>query len=279
MADDVELRDIDVGDGLTLHVASSGAGPALVLLHGFTGSGRSWDALRTAFEAARRVVTIDLPGHGESSSPRDAARYRLRRVADDIIRVLDALHVDRVSLLGYSLGGRAALRVALTHPGRLRALVLESCSPGIAAPEERTARERSDGELASMIEREGVVRFTGHWEQLPIWATQAALPDAVRARLRTGRLANSAVGLAGSLRGAGVAVEPDVSEQLPGLVTPTLLIAGALDDRYAGIAAAMAHVLPEARLEVVEGAGHAVHLERPDRFASLVGAFLDNFDR
>jgi 2-succinyl-6-hydroxy-2,4-cyclohexadiene-1-carboxylate synthase len=271
--------DVDVGDGLTLHVASSGAGRPLVLLHGFTGSGRSWDDLRRRLEPARQVITIDLPGHGASAAPRDPARYALPRLANDLVRVLDALQLDRAAVHGYSLGGRAALRLALAHPDRVSTLVLESCSPGISDPAERAARARDDAALADSIERDGVQAFVDRWERLPLWSSQAALPDAARARQRGVRLAGTATGLAASLRGAGVAAEPDAMGALHRLEVPTLVVAGALDTKYALIAADMAARLPQARLAVVDAAGHAVHLECPAQLASLVGQFLDNFDR
>lgn len=271
--------DVNVGDRLTLHVESSGAGAPLVLLHGFTGSGRSWDAIREVMASSRRVITIDLPGHGASSAPRDPGRYSLRRFADDVVAVLDALQLERVALGGYSLGGRSALQVALAHPQRIGALVLESCSPGIADASERAQRASDDGALADAVERDGLATFVDRWERLPLWRSQDALPEPVRARQRAVRLAGSAAGLAASLRGAGVAVEPDASPELHRLHMPVLLVAGALDARYARIAADMAAQVPGARLAIVEDAGHAVHLERPARFASLVGQFLDSFDR
>lgn len=270
---------IDVGDGLVLHAASSGAGAPLMLLHGFTGSGRAWDAVREPLAAARRVITIDLPGHGASSAPRDPARYALRRFAEDFIRVLDTLQLERVALAGYSLGGRAALQVAIQHPRRITALVLESCSPGIADPLERAQREKDDHALADVIERDGVPAFVERWEQLPLWQSQATLPATVREAQRAIRRGGTAPGLAGSLRGAGVAAAPDVTGELPEVALPTLLVAGALDDKYARIARGMAALLPQAQLAIVEDAGHAVHLERPAQFASLVGRFLDSFDR
>lgn len=274
-----DTRSIDVGSGLTLHVASSGSGSPVLLLHGFTGSGASWHDLRRALEPSHRVLSIDLPGHGASASPRDPARYALPRFAADVVRVLDVLELTRVALLGYSLGGRAALRVALAHPERIGALVLESCSPGIADPQERAARLRADAELADDIERDGVAAFVERWEQLPLWASQATLPGPVRERQRQVRLGNAPSGLAASLRGAGAAAEPDVTGQLHRLTMAALLVAGAMDARYARIATGMAAHMPRAEVAIVDGAGHAVHLEQPEHFASLVGRFLDSFDR
>lgn len=265
---------IDAGDGLRLHVDLQGAGPGVVLLHGFTGSTATWDDLRARLRGAFTTVAVDLPGHGRSTAPPDPARYALSRFADDLARVLDALGLDAAAVLGYSLGGRAALRFALAHPARVTALVLESASPGIADPRAREARARADHALAEAIVRDGIARFVDHWERLPLWASQARLPAATRAALRARRLRHDPHGLAHSLRGAGAAAEPAVADRLAALGIPTLLVAGALDAKYVAIAEQMARALPDARLHVVPDAGHAVHLEQPADFAGAVAAFL-----
>jgi 2-succinyl-6-hydroxy-2,4-cyclohexadiene-1-carboxylate synthase len=271
----VTSLDVDAGDGLTLHVERDGSGMPLLLLHGFTGSTATWDALRDALRDRFGLVAVDLPGHGRSSAPEDAARYRLTRTADDLARVLDALGVDRAAVLGYSMGGRTALQFALAHPDRVRALVLESASPGIADDEERELRIASDAELAAAIERDGVEAFVDRWERLPLWASQNTLPAGVRARLRSERLAQRATGLANSLRGAGAGVMPAVTERLGEIAAPTLLVAGALDDRYVALGRTMRERIRHARLEIVPAAGHAVHLERPEPFAGIVAEFLE----
>lgn len=270
----VEHRDLDVGDGLTLHVATSGSGSPVMLLHGFTGSGESWNAMRRALEPRHTVITVDLPGHGQSGAPEDAGRYALPRLADDLSRVLDLLGVDQVALVGYSMGGRAALHFAVRHASRLSALVLESTSPGIADEEERVARQVSDADLARRIERDGMESFVRHWQSLPLWESQRALDDSARQALHAQRMRNSARGLANSLRGAGAGSEPSLLDRLAEVTVPALVVAGALDSRYVAIAESMARALPRARLAVVAGAGHAVHLERAAELAELVLDFL-----
>ncbi|HEY0777298.1 MAG TPA: 2-succinyl-6-hydroxy-2,4-cyclohexadiene-1-carboxylate synthase [Gemmatirosa sp.] len=263
-------QDVDVGDGLRLHVARAGTGPALLLLHGFTGAGTTWAPLVAALGGRYTTLAVDLPGHGRSGAPADPARYALARLADDLTRVLDACDVTRVAVLGYSLGGRAALRFALAHPGRVDALLLESASPGIADPAERAARVAADRALADTIERDGVAAFVDRWERLPLWASQASLGEDVRVRLRVHRLANDARGLANSLRGAGAGADPPVLDQLGAIGAPTLIVAGALDAKYVALGRAMREVIAGARLVVMPGAGHAVHLERPAEFAGVV---------
>ena len=170
----MERFHVDVGDGVRLHATRLGEGPPLVLLHGFTGSTESWAPVRAALAGRFTTIAVDLPGHGRSTSPADPARYALARFAGDLARVLDALGIERTVLLGYSLGGRAALRFALERPERLVALVLESASPGIAKPAERAARLVADGVLADEIERDGITAFVDRWERLPLWTSQAS---------------------------------------------------------------------------------------------------------
>lgn len=270
----VERRDLDVGDGLRLHVALGGSGPPLLLLHGFTGSTETWAPLRGPLGVAYATIVVDLPGHGRSTAPHEPARYGLERFADDLARVLDLLAVERAAVLGYSMGGRAALRLALRHPDRVAALVLESTSPGITDPVRRAERLASDADLADSIERDGIHTFAERWERLPLWETQRALPPATRALLRAQREANQPRGLANSLRGAGAGADPSVLGRLPALHVPALLIAGALDAPYVALGRLMADTLPSAQLSVVPDAGHAVHVEQPEEFASVTTAFL-----
>ncbi|MEP6508632.1 MAG: 2-succinyl-6-hydroxy-2,4-cyclohexadiene-1-carboxylate synthase [Gemmatimonadales bacterium] len=266
--------EFDAGDDLRLHIAESSDGPPLILLHGFTGSTESWTPLRSAFDHAYRVIAIDHPGHGRSSVPSDPNRYRLDRFADDLLRLIDSLSLDRVVIAGYSMGGRAALRFAIGHADRVAALVLESTTPGIKDAAQRLDRKAFDGLLANDIDRNGIEGFVDRWERLPLWDTQRKLPDASRACLRAQRLLNDPLGLANSLRGAGTGEDPPVLDQAAGIRTPVLIIAGALDSKYVELGRLLERSIPGSRLELVANAGHTVHLEMPEAFATVVNEFL-----
>jgi 2-succinyl-6-hydroxy-2,4-cyclohexadiene-1-carboxylate synthase len=271
----IEHREIDVGEGLRLHIAISGSGSPLVLLHGFTGSAETWRDLRSGTEKNHTVVAVDFPGHGRSTSPPDPRRYALDRFAGDLVRVLDILGIGKTAFLGYSMGGRAALRCALSNRDRVAALILESSSPGISDSAVREVRRTSDDSMADTIERDGLEAFVARWEQLPLWTSQKSLPETARDRLRAQRLDNQPFGLANSLRGAGAAMDLPVNARLSELHVPTLVIAGELDTAYVEIARTMSKSIPNARTAIVPRSGHAVHLEQPDAFANVITEFLE----
>jgi 2-succinyl-6-hydroxy-2,4-cyclohexadiene-1-carboxylate synthase len=244
------------------------------MLHGFTGSVTTWAPLRALLNTHFTTIAVDLPGHGQSGSPADPARYSLTRLADDLRQVLDTMDVKRTAVLGYSLGARAALQFALAFPERTAALVLESGTPGIDDAAERNARVASDSELAATIERDGIEPFVDAWEKLPLWSSQASLSPAAATRLREQRLANKPPGLANCLRGAGSGALPSVFERLFELHLPVLLIVGAMDEKFTAAGERMAKSITGSKLEIVNGAGHAVHLEQPDDFSRLVSDFF-----
>ena len=266
-------------NGVSLNVELAGSGPPLVLLHGFTGSVATWDSLLPAYTDRFTVISVDILGHGESESPAEAQRYGMDYAGADLIAIFDHLKLDRVHLLGYSMGGRLALHVAIRHAERIASVILESASPGIILPELREARIYDDEALAQRIEREGIAAFVDHWEKLPLFATQSSLPESVRAGLRSQRLRNNPTGLANSLRGLGTGAQFPLWWHLDNLACPTLLIAGALDNKFTVTAKAMFKKMPTevvpVHLAIVPEAGHAVHLEQPEFFNRLVLEFLD----
>lgn len=269
---DIEHFDCDVGDGLRLHGVISGSGSPLVLLHGFTGSAETWAGLRPEFDREHRVVAFDLPGHGRSSAPQDPGRYSLDRFAVDMARALDQLSLGRASILGYSMGGRAALRFAELYRERTSALVLVSTSSGISDETVRRMRVASDQALAESIERNGIEAFVDRWEMLPLWASQQRQSTDWRSGLRFQRMNNNPVGLANSLRGAGAgSAEPVV---LADIVAPALILAGALDHAYVEHGRQLVAELRNSRMQVIEGAGHAIHLEQPESLARAATTFL-----
>lgn len=260
-------------NGVTYHVELEGSGPAVFFLHGFTGSTETWTPHLAALKAFT-TVRIDFLGHGHSDVPAAVRRYGMEACVDDVVVIQDRLGIERCAIVGYSMGGRVATRVALRAPERLWGLVLESTSPGIANRDERESRVIQDSRLAERIRKEGVATFTDYWQALPLFASQSRLPESARQALRGQRLQHTAEGLANSLEGLGAGMQEPVLQRLRDLRLPVLLLAGALDAKYCELAYEMAAVLPQCRVHVVPGAGHAVHLEQATAFDNVVRDFL-----
>jgi 2-succinyl-6-hydroxy-2,4-cyclohexadiene-1-carboxylate synthase len=265
-------------DGIDFHVEDHGNGTPLVLLHGFTGSIASWSPVVHDLTRLRRVVAIDIIGHGASAAPEDPSHYVLEQALHDLGEVTAQLGIARAAWLGYSLGGRLALGMAVDHPESVSSLILESATAGIQHERERVQRAEADQELARRIEAVGIETFVQEWEQLPIWESQRGLPVEVLQLQREIRLRNRAVGLANSLRGMGQGAQPSYWDRLDEIEVPVLLMAGALDRKFVGIAGQMGVRIAGAELSVVPDSGHAVHLERPREFLENVRQFLAKFD-
>lgn len=229
----------------------------LIVLHGFTQTSRSWDPFIEYLDPHWPVIRVDLPGHGRS----DFADADLWRIAD-----LVSTTCGRGVYLGYSMGGRVALHIALAHPHLVSQLVLIGSTPGIIDDTERADRRRTDDELASSIERDGVPAFIDRWLANPMFAGLPDDPTDVADRNR-----NTAAGLADSLRHAGTGTQEPLWNQLQNLQMPVTLIVGAEDHKFAAIGKDMAESIGSgATLHLIAGSGHTAHLEQPAAVARIV---------
>ena len=265
---------VPVAGGLALALSERGAGPPLLLIHGFGGASEAWGDAALAGLAEHRVLAVDLLGHGASDDPRGPERVVLERVLDDLEAALDAVGVRSCAWLGYSMGGRIALAAAVLRPERVAALVLESASPGIADDRERAERRARDEELARRIERDGVDAWAEEWERQPLFAGRAELPGSERARFLAQRRANRAGALAAWLRGMGAGAQPSFWDRLPEVGAPALVLTGARDPKFTDVGARMTAALADAAHRSIPSAGHTVHREAPTAWSRAVRAFL-----
>ena len=247
----------------------------MILLHGFTGSGKSWPESALAPLVDRfSVACVDLPGHGGSHFSEDPAEWTVARTLDRLSAVQEACFGRPSNWLGYSMGGRIALQAAASGIP-MRALLLESASPGLATPDERSTRRLQDEELADRIESEGIEPFVDGWARLPLFESQAALPNATRDALRARRMTNNPAQLARALRGLGTGAQSSVHGRLSELPMPVALITGSLDTKFGQIAEAMKQRIPTVSHTVVPDVGHTVHLEAPAIWATWVATHSD----
>ena len=227
--------------------------PALVLLHGFTNSGASWQPVISGLGQRYRAFAPDIRGHASASA---LTPVTLQSVLGDMA----ALEPAKFTLVGYSQGGRIALHTALAMPHRVCGLVLIGASPGLDDEAERASRRDADERLAAQIETLSISEFATMWSQTPILGgveaevAQAAHQD---------RLRSTPQGLAAALRGLGTGALPSLWERLGELRMPVTLIAGERDAKFTGIARQMASRIANSEVVVIPAAGHAVHLEQP----------------
>lgn len=234
---------------------------ALALLHGFTQTGRSWAPLVPALEGHGPVMTPDLPGHGARSDVRADLWEAARLVGEEC---------GRAAYVGYSMGGRVALHLALSRPDLVERLVLVSATAGIDTDLERAARRRDDEEVARSLETDGVDAFLERWLAGPLFAGLS--PEVAGLEVRRG---NTAEGLASAVRLMGTGTQEPLHFRLDELTMPVLVLAGERDDKFTDEALHLGGWIgPTAQLALVPDAGHACHLENPQAFLELVLPFL-----
>ena len=245
-----------------------GAGHRLVLAHGFTQTGRLWGGLAEDLAVDHELVLVDLPGHGGSSDVRADLWHGA---------ALLGAAGGPGDYLGYSMGARFCLHLALARPDLVRRLVLVSGTAGIDDADERRARRSSDEALARRLDpgdgtppEDSVATFVDRWVSNPLFGH---VPDAA-----TGideRRRNTSTGLASSLRLAGTGTQEPLWDRLGGLDRPVLVVTGGRDTKFTELGRRLVTTIgPDARLVVVDDADHAPHLQRPDTVAAAVRAFL-----
>ena len=255
----------------------------LVLLHGFTQNRQCWGPFAGQLDDGRPVERWDLPGHGGGGPAAGAwaTADRLASQAAALTAATAATAAPRATTtaeagarasdwLGYSLGGRMLLHLVLAHPNMVRRAVLIGATAGLATSAERAERRGTDEALAERIEQDGVDVFIERWLAMPMWD---GLPEA--AQFVDERRTNTADGLAGSLRLAGTGAQDDLWPRLGEIDVPVLVLAGGRDQKFTAIGRRLAAALPHGEFRAIPNAGHAVHLEAPERTAQAMTGWLD----
>jgi len=244
-----------------LHAEVDGLGPRLVLVHGFAQTGRCWGPVATDLAADHEVVRVDAPGHGKSAAFHAGPRTGARLIADQ---------GGRATYLGYSMGGRFVLHLALQNPELVDGVVLVGATAGIEDPAARAERARQDEAMATRLEREGLGPFLDAWLAQPLFAGLSADAQFVEERSE-----NTVDGLAESLRQAGTGAQDPLWERLERLEMPMLVTAGARDAKFSAEAERLVTAIgANATLGLVPGTGHAAHLEDPDAFLAILRPWL-----
>ncbi len=245
--------------------------PPILFLHGFMGRGSDFMPMMLSLAATYDCIAIDLPGHGCTSGLEDT-HYRMEPTAQGLIQIIDRLSIKPCYLVGYSMGGRLALYLALHYPEHFCKVVLESSSPGLKTQAERDQRLHWDLSLAAYLETADLTTFLDWWYSQPLFQSLQEHPDFKTLCQR--RLNNNPLELARSLRQLSMGQQPSLWSQLPDNQVPLLLLVGALDQKFKAINTEWASLSQKIYLKVVPQCGHNIHFEQPDLFAMEVSQFL-----
>lgn len=245
--------------------------PVVLFLHGFMGSSTDFDEAIAHLSNQFCCLTVDLPGHGQTSVEGEATLYTMPQTAIAIINWLDRLHISHCFLVGYSMGGRLALYLALHFPHRFPKVALESASPGLKTETERAARLRHDRDLADQLEAD-FPSFLSYWYSQPLFRSLRHHPTFEQMQAR--RSQNCPSELAKALRYLSTGLQPSLWEWLPHHPQPLLLLVGEHDRKFCAINQAMEACCPTAQLQIIPDSGHVTHIEQAQAFTSSVQAFL-----
>jgi len=264
-------------DGVGLEVVDAGAGPALLLVHGFGGAKEDFADHLEPLATRHRVVAFDHRGHGESDAPDDPAGYSLDRLAADVLGVAGALGIGEFRLLGHSMGGMVARRVVLAHPGRVDALVLMDTSPGPVPDLDpdlldlgaAIAIEQGKEALKPLLDEAAPLETPSYHRLL---LERPGYQDFVDYKWKT---------LSGVMWGAmarDMAHQPDQLDRLADVNCPTLVLVGEQDDAFFEVSKVVAATIPGARLAIIPDAGHSPQFENPARWFAELDGFLRDVD-
>lgn len=249
----------------------------VVFLHGFTGNSTEWQFIFDQLPGSMLPVAIDLIGHGKTDSPADPVHYTCTAIVNQLDSIFSQLNFDKTIIVGYSMGGRAALSYSLKHTKRISVAVLESTTAGIEDFAMKKERVELDLLYADKIRREGVESFVKYWFDTPLFESLKNLPDFEK--IKNKRNENSVTGLANSLMSFSTGLMMSYWDKLSFINFPVLLVSGELDTKYTKINKAMGLKLPNAKHTTVSQCGHNVHLEKPELFTKLVLDFLTTHER
>lgn len=254
---------------------SSAKEVSVLALHGFTGCGDDFLGFSQKCKFISDWYCPNLPGHREGIE----SSANIIKCDPTSTRLFLQNYIKNISprpklLLGYSMGARAALHLALDSTNDWRALILISPNAGIKEEHDRKIRREEDHKLANRIEIEGTSRFIKHWKETPLIKSQKNIRLDWRKRMHEGREQHSSLGLATSLREFGQGNCPYLLDKLNIIKMPVLILTGMNDTNYCKIASQICERLTHAEHVTINNSGHMPHLERPNESSKIIDQFV-----
>ena len=244
----------------------------ILFLHGFIGNCREFHQSISLLSNDFYCLAVDLPGHGKTQVIGGEECYKMEHTAQGLIKFISALGIKRCILIGYSMGGRLALYLALYFPEYFSQVILESASPGLRTQAERDKRIQQDIKLAKELETEDFSGFITKWYNQPLFASLKNHPDFEK--MLEHRLQSNPLELSKSLRNLSTGYQPSLWSKLQENVVPLLLLVGELDQKFISINTEMVSLCKFAQLEIVKNCGHNIHFENATLFVETIGRFL-----
>ena len=262
-------------DGIHLHYEEAGAGTPIVFVHEFAGDWRSWEPQMRHFSRSHRAITYSARGYPPSDIPADPAHYSQNRAADDILAILDHLHIEQAHIVGLSMGGFATLHFGFRHPARALSLVVAGCGYG-AEPGQQDRFKAEAATIAATLQRDGMETFAARYAYGPTRVQFENKDPRGFAEFAAQLAEHSALGSANTQIGCQGARPSlyDLTDQMKALTVPTLVLTGDEDWPCLQPAILMKRTIPTAALSVIPNCGHTINLEAPGEFNHQVAAFL-----
>jgi 2-succinyl-6-hydroxy-2,4-cyclohexadiene-1-carboxylate synthase len=244
------------------------------LLHGFTGSSKDWMEIIPNLNKKFSYTAIDLIGHGQSDAPNELELYKTPSMIAQLDDIFKHFTQERFILIGYSMGGRAALSYAAQYPDKLAGLILESTSAGIVDEKLRQERILHDEKIVKILEKKSIEEFFQFWMSQDLFATLNTIPKEKLLKAKAAKLRNNKIGLINSLRGFGTGVMSPLHDKLHLVKCKTLLVTGELDSKFSNINQELQKKIINSRHEIAKNSGHIVHFEKPEKFVKTVNKFI-----
>lgn len=247
----------------------------VLFLHGFTGSAEEWFQIIEQLPDDFNYAALDLIGHGKSDKPVNPDYYTTDSIIDQIKFVKDKISpANPIILIGYSMGGRAALSFAAAYPKEIKGLVLESASAGIKNETERKKRYEDDMKLVQFIHDHTMEEFIELWYDQEMFNTQRRFSNDKIKKLHKKKYDNSKIGMMNILKGFSTGIMPPLHDKLKSIPVKAVLISGELDSKYTFINSKIVRGFHKAKHKVVKNSGHNTHLEEPKRFIEIITNYL-----
>lgn len=236
------------------------------------GSGNVFEPIIAQLRDRFYCLTVDLPGHGKTRILGSDKCYQMENTACALTQLLNQFKFSPCFLVGYSMGGRLGLYLALHYPNYFQKVILESASPGLKTQIERQKRRKKDIGLSRQLMTGNLELFLSHWYSQPLFHSLPQHPEFHQLLER--RLQNDPIGLARSLIHLGTGSQPSLWDKLPDYPNPLLLMVGEFDPKFQAINTEMRDLAPAAQLYIAPGCGHNIHFENPELFARAIARFF-----